>query len=119
MKPEAIREFVLTILDNMKATDIISLDVRELTSITDYMIICTGSSTTHVKALAKNIAEKAKLKKVKTCHIEGEQDSEWVLVDLGDLVVHIMLGHVRSFYRLEDLWESTQSFRTMESYHSK
>lgn len=111
MKPEEIRDLAITALDDMKGSDIVSLDVRTLTNITDYMVICTGRSTRHVKALAESVAVKAKESKLSFVHTEGERESEWILVDLGDVVVHVMLPATRTFYSLEDLWEPVKELR--------
>lgn len=111
MKPEELRDLAVTVLDDMKGIDIVTIDVRTLTSITDYMVICTGRSTRHVKALAESVATKAKEVKVDFVHTEGERESEWILVDLGDVVVHLMLAATRSFYSLEDLWEPVKELR--------
>ncbi len=111
MNSEELRDFSLTILDDMKGIDILPLDVRPLTDITDYMIICTGRSTRHVKALAESLAIKAKERKVKPVHVEGDHNSEWILVDLGDVIIHIMIAAARSFYSLEDLWEPIKELR--------
>lgn len=111
MKSEAIRDLAINTLDEMKGIDIVSMDVRTLTSITDYMVICTGRSTRHVKSLAENVAVKAKESGVSHVRQEGDNESEWVLVDLGDVVVHVMLATTRSFYSLEDLWEPIKELR--------
>lgn len=111
MKPEELRDLALTALDDMKGVDVVNMDVRTLTDIADYMIMCTGTSTRHVKALAETVAVKAKENKVGTVRTEGEGDSEWVLVDLGDVVVHVMTPTARSFYSLEDLWEPVKELR--------
>src|SRR3990167_4110241 len=111
MTPEALRDLAVQALDDMKGIDIVNMDVRSLTSITDYMVMCTGRSTRHVKALAETVAVKAKEMKVSPVRMEGEQESEWVLVDLGDVVVHVMLATTRSFYSLEDLWEPIKELR--------
>ncbi len=115
MKPEEIRDLAINALDDMKGIDIVTMDVRSLTSITDYMIICTGRSTRHVKALADGVAIKAKEMKLSHIHTEGERESEWVLVDIGDVVVQVMLAATRSFYSLEDLWEPVKEMREQKS----
>jgi ribosome-associated protein len=111
MNSEELRDLAIQALDDMKGIDIVPLDVRELTDITDYMVICTGRSTRHVKALADNVAIKAKEMHVSHVHIEGDRESEWILVDLGDVVVHLMLAATRSFYSLEDLWAPIKEMR--------
>ncbi len=112
MKSEELRDLAVTALDDVKGIDIVDLDVRSLTSITDYMVICTGRSTRHVKALAEAVAAKAKeMKATSVVRMEGERESEWILVDLGDVVVHVMLAATRAFYSLEDLWEPVKELR--------
>lgn len=111
MKSEDLRDLAVNSLDELKGIDIIFIDVRPLTCITDYMVICTGRSTRHVKALAENVAVTAKEKHIPFVRTEGHRDSEWILVDLGDVVVHIMLAATRAFYSLEDLWEPVKELR--------
>lgn len=115
MKPEELRDIAVSALDDMKGQDIVAMDVRTLTSITDYMVICTGRSTRHVKALAESVAVKAKECKAHFVRTEGERESEWILVDLGDVVVHVMLPATRAFYGLEDLWEPVKELRDSQS----
>jgi ribosome-associated protein len=104
VRPEDIREFVLKALDDMKAVDVRVLDVRKMTSIMDYMIIASGSSDRHVRSIVDAIVEKAKEKGVRPLGVEGEQHAQWALIDLGDVVVHVMRPEVRDFYQLEKLW---------------
>jgi len=111
MKPEELRDLAVTALEEMKGTDIVTMDVRSLTSITDYMIMCTGRSSRHLKSLAESVAVKAKEMKAAVVRTEGDHDDEWVLVDLGDVVVHVMLASTRQFYSLEDLWEPVKEMR--------
>lgn len=99
-----LKKLILTALDDMKAEDIIELDVNGKTSVTDLLIIASGTSSRHVKSIASNVALEAKKHGKKPLGVEGETQGEWVLVDLGDIVVHVMQPHVRQFYDLEKLW---------------
>lgn len=103
---DQIRELALAALDDLKAKDVEVLDVRTLTGITDYMIVASGTSTRHVKALADNVVEKAKQAGCRPLSVEGEREAEWILVDLADVVVHVMLPTTREFYQLEKLWDA-------------
>jgi ribosome-associated protein len=103
--PKQLVTLATTALDDGKAVDIKVLDVRKLTSMTDYMVIATGRSSRQVKALAGHVADAARAIKQKPLGIEGEEASEWVLVDLGDVIVHVMQAETRDFYQIEKLWE--------------
>lgn len=92
-------------LDDLKAQNVKVLPVSQITSIADYMVIATGTSSRHVKALAQEVAEKAKHAGCPPVGTEGEQGAEWVLVDLGDVIVHVMQAATREFYDLERLWQ--------------
>lgn len=93
-----------TALDDMKARDVQVIDVRKLTTVTDYMVIASGTSDRHVRSMADHVIEKAREAGCRPMGTEGTDVGEWVLVDLRDVVVHVMLGKVREQYKLEDLW---------------
>ena len=104
MNSEQLCELVIEALEVVKAKDIVKLDVRELTTVTDYMIVASGTSNRHVRALADAVAEKSREAGHRPAGIEGEDGSEWGLLDLHDALVHVMLPRVREFYNLEKLW---------------
>ena len=104
MNGEQLSALIVDALDDIKATDIVRLDVRNMTTVTDYMIVASGRSKRHVQALADNVAEKAREAGHRPIGIEGEEGGEWVLLDLQDALVHVMLPKVREFYNLEKLW---------------
>ncbi len=101
---EALSELILDALDDLKAVDPVVIDVRPLTSVMDYLVIASGTSTRHVKSLADNVQVKAKAQGARPIGMEGETVGEWVLVDFGDVVVHVMQPATRGFYDLERLW---------------
>ncbi|QTF91457.1 ribosome silencing factor [Halomonas sp. BM-2019] len=109
MHIDALKTLVIDALEDLKAKDIALLDVSKLTSVTDLMIIASGTSTRHVSALAGSVVEKAKEAGEQPLGVEGENGADWVLVDLGDLVVHIMLPETRQLYDLERLWADLPS----------
>ncbi len=104
MDSKALCDLIVDALEEVKGKDIVTLDVRNLTTVTDYMIVASGTSNRHVKALAEAVAAKAKSAGHRAAGIEGESGSEWVLLDLEDALVHVMLPRVREFYNLEKLW---------------
>jgi len=101
----ALTELVTAALDDLKAQNVAVLDVRELTSLADTVVIASGTSDRHVKSLAGRVLERAKDGGFRALGIEGEREGEWVLVDLQDVIVHVMLPRVREFYGLEKLWD--------------
>ena len=104
MRLNKIQKTAVTALDDIKARDIVVLDVRKLTSLTDTMIIASGESNRQVKALANHVRERLKEAGATILGVEGEQSGEWILVDAGEIVVHIMQPAVRAYYNLEELW---------------
>ncbi|MEG0483178.1 MAG: ribosome silencing factor [Acinetobacter sp.] len=92
---------------DVKAKDIIELNVSAISNVADAMVIASGTSTRHVKALADNVAEEARKAGFRPIGVEGERDAEWILIDLGLVVVHVMLPTARKFYDLESLWRAT------------
>lgn len=110
MNSEELSRLVVEALEELKAQDIVTLDVRWMTSVTDYMVIASGTSNRHVKSLADAVADKAREAGHKPIGMEGIESSEWVLLDLQDVLVHVMLPRVREFYNLEKLW-SLKPFR--------
>ncbi len=99
-----VLEIAVEALDDMKAVDVRVIDVRGLTTITDFMIVASGTSTRHVKSIADNVALQAKQAGIRSLGTEGERAAEWILVDLADAVVHVMLPETREFFALEKLW---------------
>lgn len=104
MMKTQLKSTVLEALADKKAKAVSTLDIANHSDFTDYMIVATGNSTTHVRSIADDVVSKAKACKIKPLGIEGIQAGEWVLIDLGDVVVHVMLAETRDFYDLERLW---------------
>ena len=104
--PPALAQVVLAALEDMKAVNVKALDVRGITDITDMMVVASGTSDRHVKSIADRVVQRCKEAGYRPFGIEGERDGEWVLLDLNDVVVHVMLPRVREFYALEKLWEN-------------
>jgi ribosome-associated protein len=104
MESEELKKIALAALEDLKAVDVRVLDVRSNTSVTDLMIIASGTSERHVRSLAENVVTEAKEAGVRPLGVEGDDGGEWVLVDLGDVVVHVMQPRIRDFYNLEKLW---------------
>ncbi len=104
MHVEAVKAAVIGALEEIKARDITVLDVRKLTSLFDYMIIASADSTRQTRALANNVQDKLRDAGGRVQGVEGEQSGEWVLLDLGEIIVHVMQPAVRAYYNLEQLW---------------
>jgi ribosome-associated protein len=104
MTAEELKQIAIAALEDLKGLDIVALDVSKLTNVADHMVFCSGTSNRHVKSLANNAAQEAKKRGLKMLGIEGELEGEWVLVDFGDVIVHVMLPETRAFYDLERMW---------------
>ncbi len=115
MQTETLKKTAIEALEDLKGTDITELDVRDMTSVTDVMIIASGTSDRHVKSLADAVVMACKKGGVVPLGVEGEREGEWVLVDLGDVVVHVMQPRIREFYALEKLWTVTEETREREN----
>ena len=109
MQANELQKRVHELLDDAKAQNIVVLDVHRISSIADYMVIATGTSTRHVSAVANNLIDTLKKEGVRAWGIEGQDTGEWVLVDLGDVIVHVMQAETRDFYQLEKLWSGTDT----------
>ena len=104
MEAETLKQVVLDALDDLKAVNPVTMDVAALTDVMDYLVIASGTSNRHVKSLANNVCMEAKKRGMRPIGVEGDDAGEWVLVDFGDVVVHVMLPATRDFYDLERLW---------------
>ena len=101
---DLLRKQVISALEELKAKDVREIDVRGKTSIADLLVIASGTSTRHVKSIADEVVKYAKKAGMMPLGVEGQREAEWVLVDLGDIIVHVMLPRIREFYGLERLW---------------
>ena len=111
MTPETMKKAAVAALEDIKASDIVVLNVKTLTSMADYMIVASGESSRQVKALARNVADKLRAAGAEIVGVEGEESGEWVLVDLGHVIVHVMHPAVREYYNLEELWTAPKTVR--------
>ncbi|MEC8428453.1 MAG: ribosome silencing factor [Pseudomonadota bacterium] len=110
-----ISQMAVTALEDLKGNDIVSLDVTELSDVMDTLVIASGTSNRHVKSLANNVVEEGKDRGMRPIGVEGMETGEWVLVDFGDTVVHVMMPSTRDFYDLEKLWSTEPSSRSSDS----
>lgn len=115
MQGEALLKLVESVLDENKAQNVRPMDVRDLTNIADYMVVATATSKRHAASMADKLIQAAKKHDAKPLGVEGENDSEWILIDLGDVVVHIMLPEAREFYSLEKLWTVAENMLQNEN----
>lgn len=104
MQTTELQDLVVNALEDLKAVDLVVLDVRDRTSFTDVMVIASGNSDRHVKSLSESVIQMVKAAGEQPLGVEGQDAGEWVLVDLGNVIVHVMLPRVRDFYQLEKLW---------------
>jgi ribosome-associated protein len=116
MKTHDLQTIVSQALEDLKANDITILDVHELTNMTDVMFFCSGRSSRHVRSIAENVVKIAKQNHVQPLGIEGKDAGEWVLIDIGNVVVHIMLPAIRDFYQIEQLWTTSTHRNTSEAH---
>ena len=100
-----LRDLVSASLDELKAVDPVTINVKKLSSFTDYMIIASGTSNRHIQSIGEKVLEDLKSKNIKPLGLEGEGSEEWVLIDIGDVVLHLMSANARNFYDLESLWD--------------
>ena len=103
--PSKLRDLVSSSLDELKAVDPVTINVKKLSSFTDYMIIASGTSNRHIQSIGEKVLEDLKAKNIKLLGLEGEGSEEWVLIDVGDVVLHLMSASARAFYDLESLWD--------------
>ena len=115
MNVDELTQLAVDALDDLKAVDVRVIDVRGKSNVTDVMVVATGTSARHVKSLAENVVDKMKETGERPLGIEGEDVGEWVLVDLADVVVHVLLADMRDFYQLEKLWETEPANRSKAS----
>jgi len=115
LSSEQLQKLVVSTLEDLKAIDIQNVDVAGLNSLTDYFVIASGNSTRHVKAMAEKLVLLAKKSGIPPLGVEGHRQGEWVLVDLNDVIVHLMLPQTRAFYNLEKLWEASAGHRSSAS----
>jgi len=109
---DQLLKLVVSSLEDFKATDILVIDVSGRSPLTERLVIASGSSTRHVKSMAENLIVKSKAAGFLPLGVEGAREGEWVLVDLNDVIVHLMLPQTRAFYNLEKLWEASADRRS-------
>jgi len=109
---DQLQQLVVSSLEDFKASDILVIDVSGKSPLTERMIIASGNSTRHVKSMAENLVVRAKAEGNPPLGVEGAREGEWVLVDLNDVIVHLMLPQSRAFYNLEKLWEASADHRS-------
>ena len=114
LSPDQLRDLVINALEDFKAIDIQQIDVRGQTPLADLFVLASGNSLRHIRSMAENLVQKAKEAGHPPLGIEGDRQAEWVLVDLNDIIVHLMLPQTRAFYNLEKLWEASTQRRSSQ-----
>jgi ribosome-associated protein len=99
-----LKTFIIDNIEDMKARDVVTIDVSEKSTVTDTLVICSGNSKRHVMSIADNVVVKSKQANIPPLSVEGKDSGEWVLVDLGEVILHVMQDETRDFYQLEKLW---------------
>lgn len=107
MQSAELKQFVVDKIDDLKAKDIVSFDMSRQSNVTDYMVICSGTSKTHVRAIAENLVKQAKEHNMQPLGIEGRDSCDWVLVDMGSVILHVMQDQTRDLFQLEKLWSES------------
>lgn len=105
MNTSKMKDIVFESLIDIKAVDPIAIDVQKLSSMTDYMLIASGTSNRHIQAISESVVDGLKFNKIKPVRVEGSIGDDWILVDAGDVIVHLMTSQARDFYDLEGLWD--------------
>ncbi len=111
LDPQELRDLTVAVLEDAKAQDIQVIDLSERSSFADYMVIASGTSSRQVKAMADRLVQRAKAQGIQPLGVEGAADAQWVLVDLADIIVHLMQPQTRAFYNLEKLWSAPPATR--------
>lgn len=119
MTPLELKALAQTALEDLKGVEIIAIDVADRTTVTDWMIVAGGTSQRHVKSLANSVSDTCKENGVRPLGMEGEQEGDWVLVDIGDVIVHVMTRESRDFYALEKLWTMEPADREAQAHINK
>ncbi|WP_108652126.1 ribosome silencing factor [Dongshaea marina] len=109
MQSQQLLSFSIEKLEELKGREIVTLDVKKRSSVTDYMVVCSGNSAQHVRSLAAHVTHEARTLEQPVLGVEGENAGEWVLVDLGEVIVHVMQDDCRDYYQLEKLWGESQA----------
>ena len=111
MELQKLQEIVVSALEDIKGRDIEVINTSKLTALFDRIVIASGDSNRQVKSLARNVQDKVREAGAEVLSLEGDEQGEWVLVDLGDIVVHVMQPSIRAYYNLEELWQTTPAAR--------